>query len=383
MDFSFTEEQNILIKSVHDFMTKECPPEYVKELDEKEEYPYELYKKMADLGWFGLAFPEEYGGSGLGAVDFVSVGEAMSNHSFEIAAGFGISIFCGLNIIENGTDEQKKEYIPGIISNEKRLSIAITEPNAGSDAASLTTSAVLDKDEWVINGQKTFQTAADAKDNVMSLYVRTDKDLPKHKGISMLLVPSNSPGVEIRRIKTLGRKMLHTNEVFFDNVRVPKKNLVGELNGGWKLLLSGLELERLFVCSTYIGAAQAAVDLALEHAQEREQFGRAIGTFQSIGHMLADMQLEVDAARLLTYRAAWMFDQGVPCMKEVSMAKLHGSETYVKVANLGMQVMGGYGYTMEYDMQRHFRDSRILTVSAGSSQMQRTVIARSLGLKVM
>ena len=383
MDFGFTEEQNILRKSVKDFMEKECPTEYVRELDEKEEYPYELYGKMAKLGWFGLPIPEEYGGSGLGAVDFVIVGEEMSRSSFEIAAGFGVSIFCGLNIIEHGSEEQKKFYIPKMIKNEIRLSIGITEPNAGSDAAALTTSAALDGDNWVINGQKTFQTASDAKNNIISLYVRTDKDVPKHRGISLILVPNDTPGVEIRRIKTLGRKMLHTNEIFFEDVRVPRENLVGELNAGWKMLLSGLELERLYVCSTYIGSSQTVVDLALEHAKQRVQFGRPIGTFQAIGHMLADMQTEVDAARLLVYRAAWMYDQGMPCMREVSMAKLYGSEAYVRLSNQGMQIMGGYGYSMEYEMQRHFRDSRILTVSAGSSQMQRTVIAREMGLKVV
>ncbi|OIP89157.1 MAG: hypothetical protein AUK24_06590 [Syntrophaceae bacterium CG2_30_49_12] len=382
MNFGFTEEQNILRKSVKDFMEKECPPEYVRELEEKEEYPYELYGKMAKLGWLGLPIPEEYGGSGLGPVDLVIMGEEMSRFSFEIAAGFGVSIFCGLNIIEHGSEEQKKFYIPKMIKNEIRLSIGITEPNAGSDAAALTTSAVLDGDSWVINGQKTFQTAADAKNNIICLYVRTDKNVPKHKGISQILVPNDTPGVEIRRIKTLGRKMLHTSEIFFEDVRVPRENLVGELNGGWKMLLSGLELERLYVCSTYIGSSQTLVNLALEHAKQRVQFGRPIGTFQAIGHMLADMQTEVDAARLLVYRAAWMHDQGMPCMKEVSMAKLYGSEAYARLSNQGMQIMGGYGYSMEYDMQRHFRDSRILTVSAGSSQMQRTVIARQMGLRV-
>jgi alkylation response protein AidB-like acyl-CoA dehydrogenase len=288
-----------------------------------------------------------------------------------------------LNILENGNEEQKKFYIPKMINNEIRLSISITEPNAGSDAASLMTSAVLQGNSWVINGQKTFQTAADAKNNIMSVYVRTDKDLPKHKGISLILVPSDAPGIEIRRIKTLGRKMLHTNEVFFEDVRVPKGNMVGELNSGWKILLSGLELERLYGCSTFIGSSQTVVDMALEHSKQRMQFGRPIGTFQAIGHMLADMQTEVDAARLLTYRAAWMYDQGMPCMKEVSMAKLFGSETYARLSNQGMQIMGGYGYSLEYDMQRHFRDSRIITVSAGSSQMQRTVISRAMGLQVV
>ncbi len=383
MEFGFSEEQNILRNSVTDFMEKECPPEYVRELDEKEEYPHEIYGKMSKLGWFGLPIPEEYGGSGLGAVDLIIVGEEMSRFSYEIAAGFGISVFCGLNIIEHGSEEQKKFYIPKMIDNKIRLSISITEPNAGSDAASLATSAVLDGGSWVLNGQKTFQTASDAKDTVMSVYVRTDKDLPKHKGISLILVPNDTPGVEIRRIKMLGRKMLHTNEIFFEDVRVPKENMVGELNNGWKMLLSGLELERLYGCSTFIGSSQTVVDLALEHSKQRVQFGRPIGTFQAMGHMLADMQTEVDAARLLVYRAAWMLDQGMPCMKQVSMAKLFGSETYARLSNQGMQIMGGYGYSLEYDMQRHFRDSRIITVSAGSSQMQRTVIAREMGLRVV
>lgn len=383
MDFGFTKEQEMLRRSIRDFMKKECSMEYVRELDAKEVYPYELYAKMAKLGWFGLPFPDEFEGSGSGAVDFVMVGEEMATFSFEISAGYGLSIFCGLNILEHGTEEQKKKYIPKMIDNEIRLSIGITEPDAGSDAAALSTSAVLDGDSWVINGQKTFQTASDAKDTIMSVFVRTDENLPKHKGISMILVPNDSPGIEIRRIKTLGRKMLHTCEVFFDNVRVPKENLVGELNGGWKILLSGLAFERLFVCSTYVGAAQAAVDMATDYAKERHQFGRPIGSFQAIGHMLADMQTAVDCSRLLTYKAAWMLDEGMDCMKEVSMAKLYGAETYANISNQGMQVMGGYGYTMDYDMQRHFRDSRVLTVSAGSSQMQRTTIARFMGLKVV
>ncbi|MDY6880337.1 MAG: acyl-CoA dehydrogenase family protein [Desulfatiglans sp.] len=383
MEFGFTEQQMILRDSVKGFMEKECPPGYVRELDAKEQFPYELYSKMEKMGWFGLPFPEAYGGSGLGAVDFVIVGEEMSRHSFEIAAGYGISLFCGLNIIEHGSEEQIKHYIPKIINNEIRLSIAITEPNAGSDAASLMTSAVLDGEEWVINGQKTFQTASDADNNIMSVFVRTDKSLPKHKGISMILVPKDTPGVEMRRISTIGRKILHTNEVFFEDVRVPKKNLVGEVNKGWNILLSGLELERLFGCASYIGCSQTVVDIALKHAKEREQFGRPIGSFQAIGHMLADMQTDVDAARMLTYRAAWMYDNNTPCMKEVSMAKLFGSEMYARLSNQGMQIMGGYGYTTEYDMQRHFRDSRIITVSAGSSQMQRTTIARGMGLNVV
>lgn len=259
--------------------------------------------------------------------------------------------------------------------------IALTEPNAGSDIASSVTSAVPKGDEFVINGQKVFITGADVAD-IMTMAVRTDKDLPRHRGISMILVELKSPGIDVRAIKTLGRKIIHATELFFDNVSVPKNNLVVELNGGWKVLMSCLELERLFACAGYVGNAQTVVNDALEHAKQRVQFGRPIGTFQAIGHMLADMQTEVDAAKLLTYRAAWMIDQGIPCMKEVSMAKLFGSEALARLTNQGMQIMGGYGYSMEYDMQRYFRDDRIITVSAGSSQMQRTIIAGAMGLKV-
>ena len=381
MDFGLTTEQKMLKKSVNDFMKKECTVDFLRKQDEEEAYPYKLYKKMAKLGWFGLAYPEEYGGSGLSATDFILIAEEMARFSFEVTAGFGLTVFCGLIVLKHGTQEQKDYYIPGVINGKQRLSIAISEPDAGSDAAALSTTAVSDGDYWVINGQKTFQTAADIDDTTMCVFVRTDEDLPKHKGISLVLVPNNIEGVTITRIKTLARKMIHTCEVFLDNVRVPKTNLVGKLNNGMKILISGLELERLFACSSYNGSAQAAMDLALDYAKKRQQFGKPIASFQAIAHMLADMQTEIDAARLLTQRAIWMHDQGIPCMKEVSMAKLFGSETYVKIANQGMQIMGGYGYTMEYEMQRHFRDSRVLTVSAGSSQMQRTGIAKALGVK--
>lgn len=382
MDFKFTKEQEMLRTSIRDFMKKECTVDIIRQLDENETYPYDIYKKMAKLEWFGLPFPEKYGGSDLSAMDFIMVGEEMARFSFEISAGYGISIFCGLTILKHGSEEQIKKYIPDIIKNKTRFSIGITEPDSGSDAASLSTSAVLDGDSWVINGQKTFQSAVDVENTFINLYVRTGDDVPKHKGISLILVPNDLPGIKITRIKTLGRKMIHTCEVFFDNVKVPRENLVGEVNNGWEILLSSLDYERLFVCSTYVGAAQSAVDLALDYAKKRVQFGRPIGSFQAIGHMLSDMQTEVDCARLLVYRAAWMMDQGMKCSKEVSMAKLFGSETYAKIANQGMQIMGGYGYTLEYEMQRHFRDSRVLTVSAGSSQIQRTAIARHMGLQV-
>lgn len=381
MDFEFTKEQQMMRNSIREFMRKECPREYIRELEEKEEFPVELYKKMGKLGWFGLPFPEEYGGSGCGAVDFAIVSEELCRLSYEIGVGYGGPVFNALILLHHGTEKQKNKYIPRVIKGGMMWSICLTEPNAGSDVASLVTSAVPDGDDFIINGQKVFITGADEAE-IMTIAVRTDENVPKHKGISMFLLDPKSPGIEIRPINTLGRKIGHATEIFMDNVRVPGENLIGELNKGWKVLLSGLEIERVYASAGYVGNAQTVVDDALEHAKKREQFGRPIGSFQAIGHMLADMQTEVDISRLLVYRAAWMIDQGIPCMKEVSMAKLFGSETLAKLTNQGMQIMGGYGYTMDYDMQRFFRDARIITVSAGSSQMQRTIIARNMGLKV-
>jgi alkylation response protein AidB-like acyl-CoA dehydrogenase len=242
MDFKFTEEQEILRKSVRDFMDKECPREYIRELDEKEEFPSGLYKKMAELGWFGLPFSEEYGGSNCGAVDFIIIGEELCRLSYEIGAGYGMPIFNALTLVHHGTEEQKKKYIPRVINGEIMWSICLTEPNAGSDVASLVTSAVPKGDEFIVNGQKVFITGADVAD-IMTIALRTDKDLPRHKGISMFLLDPKSPGISIRVIKTLGRRIIHPTEIFFDDVKVPKENLIGELNGGWNVLMAGLELE--------------------------------------------------------------------------------------------------------------------------------------------
>lgn len=381
MDFGFTKEQSMLRNSIREFMAKECPREYVRELDQKGEYPFELYKKMAKLEWFGLPFPEEYGGTGLGAMELAIISEELCRLSYEIGLGYGVTVYSALTLLRHGTENQKKEYIPRVINGDIRWSIALTEPDSGSDVASLTTSAVPEGDQFVLNGQKIFITGANTA-NVISIAVRTNTEAPKHKGISMLLLDPKSPGIEIRPIETLGRRINCANEIFINDVKVPRKNLIGELNGGWKVLLSGLELERLFAAAAYVANAQTVVDDALAYAKTRKQFGQPIGSFQVIAHMLADMQTEVDAARLLSYRVAWMIDQKLPCMKEVSMAKLYGSETLVRLTNQAMQIMGGYGYCMEYDMQRFFRDARIVTTSAGSSQMQRNTIARSMGLRV-
>jgi alkylation response protein AidB-like acyl-CoA dehydrogenase len=260
----------------------------------------------------------------------------------------------------------------------------MTEPDAGSDVFALSSTAELVGDHFMINGQKMFCSGANIEGTVICMYLRTDPDLPKHKGISMILVDNDLEGLEITPIKTLAGNMIPACQIFMNDVKVPKDRLVGKLNQGASVVMSGLNFERLFTCAGYVGLARTVVDDAIQYAKKREQFGRPIGSFQAIGHMLADMHTELDAARLLTYRAGWLYDQGLPSRREISMAKLYASEFLNRATNQGMQIMGGYGYCMENDMQRFFREARIRTVSAGSSQIQRTIIARELtGLRVM
>ncbi len=382
MDFDFTDEQNMLRDAVRKMMDRVATPDYVRRLDREQAYPTELYQAWVDMGLIGLPFPEAYGGSGGSVIDMVILAEELSRKSADFYMAYAGSIFCGLNVLRKGSEAQKQLWLPRLLQGDIRMSISMSEPDAGSDVGAMRTTARRDGDDWIINGQKVWATGAGAKDNIINVYVKTDTTVNYRQGMSLFLVDNKTPGLEIRKLDMLGRRCVGTYELFFNDVRVPATQLVGGENKGWECVLSGLQIERLCSAAGNCGAAQAAVDLALDYARERKQFGRPIGTFQAIAHMLADMQTEVDAARALTWRAAWMVATGRDALREISMAKLYSSETYVKVANQGMQILGGYGYNMEFDMQRHYRDSRSATVAAGSSQMQRNVIAGLMGLKV-
>ncbi|MCG8382634.1 MAG: acyl-CoA/acyl-ACP dehydrogenase [Gammaproteobacteria bacterium] len=382
MNFELTEEQQMLRDSVRKMMDTIATPEYIREHDEQGLFPYEVYDKWVKMGLLGLAFPEKYGGAGGDVLDMVIIGEELGRKGYDFVGAFGMSIFNGLNVLRYGTETQKKDYIPKIINGEIRLSISMTEPDAGSDVGAMRTTAVKEGNEWVINGQKVFSTAADSDNNIISLYVKTDPGVHHSKGVTLFLVPKDTPGVTIRKLNTLGRRMLGTNEIFFDNVRIPDNHRIGDVNKGWKCLLSGLQFERLVTIAGYAGNAQTVVDDALAYAKERKQFGRSIGEFQAIAHMLADMQTQVSAARMLMLNAAVKTAKGEDALMEISQAKLFGSETFANVANQGMQIMGGYSYMMEFPMQRHYRDARSTTITAGTSQMQRNVIANLMGLKV-
>jgi alkylation response protein AidB-like acyl-CoA dehydrogenase len=380
MFFELNEDQRMLRDSIHRAMETILTPDYLRRIDKEGCYPYEAYDAWVELGLMGQGIPEQYGGYGGGIEDLVLISEALAYWSYDVYTAYSVSQYTAMTLLKCGREEQKQELLPRLADGRMRMSVCISEPSAGSDVSAIRTRATPDGDHWVLNGQKLWATAAGSDNNMLQVFARTDPEAPPRKGLSVFLVENNTPGIECRKLDMLGRRATGTYEVFFQDVRVPAERVLGEVNHGWGYLLSCLQTERVLTSAGYVGSGQKVVDLATSYAKERRQFGRTIGEFQAISHMLADMQTEVEAARMLVYRAAGRLGKGLDALREVSMAKLFGSETYAKVSNQGMQILGAYGYSMEYEMQRHFRDARSTTVGAGSSQMQRNTIASTMGL---
>lgn len=381
MDFAFTEEQRLLRDSVRKLMDRHAPPEMIRTHDRAQSFPYDLYDEWVKAGLLALPFPEEVGGLGGSAVDLAIVNFELARSSADFSMAYGGNIFCGLNILRKGSPDQVARFLPRMMAGEIRFAIGISEPDAGSDVGAIKTVARREGDSYVVNGQKLWMTGGGLKNTVISTYVRTDRDAHYRKGLSLLLIDNDSPGVEFRKLDMLGRRCVGTYEVFFNDVEVAADRLIGGENKGWDCLMSGLQIERAVSAAGSCGAAQAIVDLATSYAGQRMQFGQPIGAFQSIAHMIADMATEVDAATMLMWRAVWLVATGQDALREITMAKLYSSEVYAKVANMGVQIMGGYGLSGEFDMQRYFRDARSATIAAGTSQTQRNLIAGLMGLK--
>jgi alkylation response protein AidB-like acyl-CoA dehydrogenase len=380
IDFSPSEEQRALVEMVRGLMDKHATEEYISRLDAEQSYPFELWDLWAEAGLLGLPFPEEYGGQGGSVLDFMLVSEAVGYWGYDMIGVYGTPLFMGLNILHTGSAALIGQWLPPLLTGERRFSVAMTEPDAGSDVGGLRTKAVLRGDRWVLNGEKIYASGAGVPDTTICLYARTDPAAPHQRGITCFLVPNTTPGLLIRNVETLGRHLYPTTQLVLTDVEVPVDQVLGGVNAGWDVLLSGLRLERLATSAAYVGNARAVVDYALRYAKQRKQFGRPIGDFQAMAHLLADMHTSVEAARYLMLHAAWSYQEGNDALLDISMAKLFGSEMFADVANKGMQVLGGYGYTMEFPMQRHFRAARGATITAGTSQMQRQLIARKLGL---
>jgi alkylation response protein AidB-like acyl-CoA dehydrogenase len=368
-------------RTARDLVQKECDEWRCLEWDRAGAYPKEVFDHIAELGWYGIGIPEEDGGSGGTASDLLVVAEELGRGSTDLVACFSLTVSGLRSMIRDGSPEQRAELVPALMSGRTRLSIAITEPGAGSDAADLITSARRDGDHFVINGQKVFCEAAGLPDTIIQLYARTDQEARKQDGISMVLLDPSLPGVTLRRLPTMGRNITGVYEVFLDDVRVPVDRLVGEENKGWRQLGAELPLERLIISAGFVGATLQVLEDTLRHVKEREQFGRPIGDFQAVAHLLVDLYTRAESIRLLVGRGGELHDAGLPHVKEASMAKIASAELYADAARYCMQLHGGYGYIDEHPLTMHYTDAVIATVAGGASQVQRNIVARELGLR--
>jgi butyryl-CoA dehydrogenase len=377
MDFALNEEQEMFRKTIREFAEKEIMPR-AQEIDLKGEFPWDIIRKMADLGLMGLPFPEEYGGAGGDAISYAIAVEEIARASGSVAITYSahISLACS-PIYLFGTEEQKKKYLIPMARGEKMGAFGLTEPGAGSDAAAIKTRAVLDGDEWVINGQKIFITNGSIADVVVIAAV-TDPAKGK-RGISNFIIEKGTPGFRVGREEDkMGLRGSVTSELIFENCRVPKENLLGKEGEGYKQFLITLDGGRIGIGAMAVGLGMAALEAAAKYAKERVQFGQPIAEFQAIQWMIADMATELEAARLLVLRAAWLKDQGRRFTKEAAMAKLFASEAAVRACYKAIQIHGGYGYTKDYPVERFYRDARLTTIGEGTSEIQRLVIARSI-----
>lgn len=380
MDFSLSADQEMLRESVARFVRAECDEALFRRMDEEAHYPDHLYRKMGELGFIGIPLPERYGGSGLGCVESALFQEELSKRFLPLQMTFQVSILAaGVAILDLGSEEQKQQFLPPLARGETKFSIAYTEPDAGSDAASIRTMAKRDGDGFRINGQKIFITGADIADHML-LSTRTNPDAPAREGITAFIVDARAKGVRVQPIPKLGVKASSYCTVFFDDVYVPADRVVGSIDRGWEVVSHSLELDRIGAAVRWVGFAQEALDYGRDYAKTRKQFGKPIGRFAEIREIFAQMQTELDAARLLTYRAAQLFDTNQDCRKEASMAKLFASELVISLTRNMMQVLGGYSYAMEYHAQRFLRDCQFATIGAGTSQIQRQIIGKAMGL---
>jgi alkylation response protein AidB-like acyl-CoA dehydrogenase len=382
MDFDLSEEQNLTRQAIRSFAEKQIAP-IARELDEKEEFSAELTRKMADLGLLGCFVPEKYGGSNMGYISYAIAVEELARVDASQAATIAAGNSLGIGpIYYFGDEKQKQEWLPRLCSGECLAAFGLTEPDAGSDAGSSRTTAELKKDYWTINGHKIFITnSACSLTGVIIVQAVTGKHEDGKPEISCLIVPSGTPGLIAKEMKD---KMMwrasNTGELFFDDCVVPKENVLGKRGDGFHQMLATLDGGRLSIAAMGLGGSQAAFELALQYANSRIQFGRPIGSFQINAFKLADMALEIELARNLLYKTCWLRENGRPITKEAAMTKLFCSEVMRRCVHHAVQLHGGYGLMKDYEVERLYRDQRILEIGEGTSEILRIVIARNIGV---
>jgi isovaleryl-CoA dehydrogenase len=377
---TLTDEQRAFVETIRDFARRECGTREQRDAltdNGREPHNQKMYERIADLGWLGVAIDEAYGGSGGGATDMCLLCEEFARGQIPMGF-FPVSMITAGAVDRFGSDALKHELLSGIVHGRVEA-IAMSEPEAGSDVGNLSCRAERVNGGYVINGQKTWITAAHAADHIL-LVCRTNRTGNKHEGLSMISVPTGSEGMEVRGIETMGGR--EVNDIFFTDCEVPADRLIGDQDQAWMQLMAGLNNERLIIAAQSLGMAQRAFDDVLSYVKERKQFGKPIGSFQALKHRLADLATEIEATRMLVYNTAASVDAnpGALFPREASMSKLKATETAKRATLEAMQMMGGYGYAVEYDMERQVRTALVTTIYGGTSEIQREIISKTLGL---
>jgi acyl-CoA dehydrogenase len=378
MDFRFDDEQRMWNDTVQDFMMREVGQDYTLKHDLSREFPEDIYRKMADLGWLGLLVPEAQGGMATDPVMFAIFCEAIGKYSLDTAACIMTSVFTVTNICRHGTPPQVERYIKPYLRGDAKFSISISEPQSGSDAAGGRSTARLDGDEWVLNGNKVWCSGAQLPGATIAILARTSQE--RYDGFSMFLVPNDTAGLHIKKMNTLVRKSLGTTEFFMDEMRLPRDALLGEVGKGWHYIGEHLDLERLSIAASQVGNARTALDDTKKYLSERDAFGRKLSSYQVLKHRMADDETELAAARLMVYYAADKLARGEQANADVAKAKLFTAKTLFQIAFNGMQALGGYAQLPEYHMERYFREAKHGMVGGGTNEILRSIIAKSMGL---
>ena len=379
MDFELNQSQKEIQKAARDFAKGEFDKELILELEKKHGYPEKIWQKAGELGFIGIHFPEEYSGQGLGVMENIIVAEEFCRGDSSIGSALILASFASECILRFANEDLKKKFLPQVAEGKMLSGGAFTEPDHGSDITSMNTTAVLDGDEWVVNGTKTFITNGGMA-GFYTVLCQTDPDAkPSYRGISMILVEGDRKGVSSVDVgDKMGIRLMATAEVSFKDVRVPRSNLVGEEGKGFYQVLEFFDESRILIAAQGLGTAQGAFDRALDYTKKREQFGKKIAHFQVTQHKLADMATKIELARLMTYKAAWNYDQGRIDPKLTSMAKMFAAKTAVEVADEAIQLLGGYGYMAEYEVERFYRDAKITEIYEGTKEIQKNTIASAV-----
>jgi len=376
VDFSLSEEQEMLKKVARDFLTDKCPKKLVREMEKDEKgYPPELWQEIAGLGWMGLIFPEKYGGSDMTFADLAVLLEEMGRACLP-GPFFSTVILGGLSILGAGSDKQKEEYLPKIAGGQAIFTLALTEPSAGYDAASIQVKASADDDAYIINGTKLFVPDAHIADYLLCV-ARTSDTARAEDGITIFIVDARSPGITCTVLETIAHNKLC--EVVFDQVKVPGENILGKLNEGWSQVQRIIERAALAKCCEMVGGMQAVLEMTVEYAKQRVQFGVPIGSFQAIQHHCANILSDLDSSKIITYEAAWRLDKGLPCTTETAMAKAWVSDAYKRIVSVATQVHGGAGIIEDHDMPLYFRRAKDAELAFGDARFHRKTVADELG----